>query len=101
MSERVTLKAILKINADCLRAALFGALAWGFWQLHSEGDFIFGVFAALFAFGFVKAVVVAIYGIGKLILKQRAQTQYRAQGAKPKADSLARESDLRQRGLLE
>ncbi|MEM7530456.1 MAG: hypothetical protein AAF416_22955 [Pseudomonadota bacterium] len=101
MTEAPLWPAIWKINGNCLRAAMGFGFGWVFLEWSTAPGFeLAALFAGLFALGGALCAVRAVIGTIKLILRQRRWARYGAQGAAPKADRLAREADLRAKGLI-
>lgn len=94
-------ETFFRVNGDFLRATASGTLAWVFWQGHDVPGFEILVFCAvIFAMVAIWRTGAALYGIVRLILGHTRRGRYKAQGAKPKADGMAQEADLKRRGLI-
>ncbi|MEO0624685.1 MAG: hypothetical protein AAFU49_12935 [Pseudomonadota bacterium] len=92
---------VWKINAACLRVTASGVLAWLFWQGGTEPGFEGLLFvAAIFALVAVKHAGIALIETVRLVLRARKWARFQAKGAKPKADRMAAEADLKARGLI-
>ena len=89
-----------QINLDLVRACAGFGLAWVFWQMHRLEFCMLEFIAVACALAGVKRLGMALFGVGKLILGRRKVGAYRKRGAAPKADALAREEDLRAKGLI-
>lgn len=89
-----------KIGGNAFRAAFGFGGAWLFWKLAGPGFEMVYAFAAIFAVGGSIRAVLALGWTVRLVLSRRSYARFRSQGAKPKADHLAGEADLRKKGLL-
>ncbi|SCZ72669.1 hypothetical protein SAMN04488118_1155 [Epibacterium ulvae] len=100
MSNRPALKPVLHIIGDLLSAGLCTGMAWLFWTA-GVGDWaLLRLFAAIFAVGALQPLAKGLYGLLRLILRQRSWARFQRQGAAPKADKLASSEDLSARGMF-
>jgi hypothetical protein len=100
MSDDIGWKPVLEINLNFLRAILGFGLGWWMWNLSSPEWLLFGFVAVVAAIAGAKRFIQALWGVSRLILRRIKLKRYRRQGARPKADTLAQENDLRARGLI-
>ncbi|WP_130406986.1 hypothetical protein [Thalassococcus sp. S3] len=91
---------ILAINLDLLRASAGFGLGWVCWQAASPEFWLLSFAAVVCTIAGVKRFGHAIVGLIKWINGQRKLKRFEAQGASPKADRMASEAELRQRGLI-
>lgn len=61
---------------------------------------MFGFYAGLCLLGGVIRLVRALMAILELLFKRREVAKFEAKGSSPKADKIARISDLKKRGLI-
>lgn len=93
---------VKRANVHALKAVASASLAWLAWQLHSP-DFWFFAFLA-FICGATGALYAArwVFDVLRLGFEMAlgAQARFKRKGAKPKADSKASETSLRDAGLI-
>ncbi|MEL6172476.1 MAG: hypothetical protein AAFR02_10770, partial [Pseudomonadota bacterium] len=98
--DKTDWELIGQINADALRACGGCGLAYITWQGFSPEWFIFGYVAACCAVGGVICTFKVLFNLIKFIPRIGKRERFKAKGADPKADEMARTSDLKKRGLM-
>ena len=82
-----------------LSAVAFGG-GWWLWSISDRDWWMFGIYGAIFALGGAIRLGQALLEFVNVLIRRRQRAKYGSQGAAPKADSMAGEDDLRERGLL-
>lgn len=101
MSDDIGWKPVWEINLNFLRAGLGFGLGWVMWQLYAPEWFYFGFVSVVCWVAGAKRLIQALWGLLRLVRRKQNLSGYRKQGAAPKAEKLAQESDLRARGLVD
>lgn len=101
MSDKSGWPLVWKINGDFLRALLSFGLGYGFWLLRqSEGFELYGYIAVMFAVVGAFRAATGFAGMVKLMMSLRKWARYQSKGEMLKADKMAGDAELRDRGLL-
>lgn len=100
MSEQLSWKQVLQINAEFAKAGIGFGVAWVFWEMAGPGYGLFKLYALIFAIGGAKCLVVALWKTVMALLRMRKWARYKSQGTDPKADPFAKEDTLKKQGLL-
>ena len=100
MSDTSTWPQIWKINGRFLRATFCAGFAWLCWQGYLAGIGWLGLFAVMFACGALIHGVIALFGAIRMIVGSFKWRRFKRTGVAPKADPVARETDLRKAGLI-
>jgi len=99
MSGQPSIKTIGKINGIFAQAMLGAGAGWIFGRMAVPGFELFGVYAVIFAIGGVIAFCCAVYQLIHAIKKCLTWGRFQSKGTDPKADPVASEDDLRNKGL--
>lgn len=91
---------VLKINGRFLRATFCGVIAWGCWLGFEAGSVLLGMFAVMFACGTIWHGGIALFQSIQIVVGSFKWRAFKRKGAKPKADPVAGEADLRATGLI-
>ena len=94
------LRTILHINLRFLGAGLVLFYAWLCWQWTSPEWWGFGLVAILTGLGGGAVMLSVIGEIVAIILRNREVEVFRRQGGKARADRMAGEQDLKDRGMI-
>ncbi len=100
MSDKPSFKVIFKINGLFLRALISAGVAWLFWQGYRSGSFVMGGFAGMFAATGGFLLLKALFELFTLSLRITHWGRFKRKGAAPKADPVARQEELRAKGLI-
>lgn len=100
MSDSSAWAQVGKINGRFLRATFCGGFAWACWQGFEAGSVLLGCFAVMFACGALWHGGMAVFQSIKVIVGSFKWRKFKRSGAKPKADAIATEAELRARGLM-
>lgn len=99
MSDNITLANVAKFSGLCLRATFGFAGAWLFWRMAAPGFEAFALFAVIWALGGAICACQALFHLCKMLLRLRKMAAFKKKGADPKADPMAKDADLRAKGL--
>lgn len=99
MSKSSTDPTFWTINAEYLRATLGLGLTWLFWRIAGPNLDLFAFLAVIFAIAGAKRLAIALWLTGRFLLRHRREARFKARGADPKADPMAKSKDLRAKGL--
>ena len=101
MAEQSGWDTIWAVNASFLRVAAAGAIGWACWEASAaRGYELLAYLAAVAGVVVVKHGAIGLYHLARLALKPRKWARFRRQGVEPKADRLAGDAELRERGLM-
>jgi hypothetical protein len=92
-------RAILRINMLFLTSIGVLGYAWMFWQWASPVNWGAGLIATVGAMAGASLLIRAIGEVIGLVLHGRKLRRYKAQGGTTRGDPIARESDLKKRGM--
>lgn len=91
---------VLAINGQLFGATITGALAVWLWPDTPQG-WAFGLLSILLGAASFSAIINAVKAAVKLYQRDKALSQYLAQGAKPKTAQMASSDALRNAGMID
>lgn len=94
------LRTILHINARFIGAGMALFYAWLCWQWTSPEWWGFGLVAVLTGLGGAIGMIGAIVEVVAIVLRNREVDAFRKEGGKARADRMAGEQDLKDRGMI-
>ncbi|MEM7427867.1 MAG: hypothetical protein AAF441_17370 [Pseudomonadota bacterium] len=100
MSEQSQWAPSLRIAVHLLLAGVAFGVGWWLWSISDREWWMFGIYGAIFALGGAIRLGQAFLEVINILIRRRRMAKYGSQGAAPKADRMAGEDDLRDRGLL-
>jgi hypothetical protein len=95
-----SLRTIVNINARFIGASLVLFYGWICRELTSPEWWGFGLIAILCFIGGGAHLIATIFKVGGVIKRGRAVERFKRQGGKARADHMAGERDLKDRGML-
>lgn len=100
MPKESSYSPALQVVRHLLLAGFGFVGGWLVWQMAVPGFELIGLFAALFVLGGLIRLIQAFGCMVQMIWKLVRVSRFETRGTKPKADKLARISDLKRRGLI-
>ena len=97
---RPGLKAILRINIRFIAAFMALGYGWLCWQLASPEMWGLGIAAVICGIGGALHLIATVWQMVALIVRDRKVRDFAARGGKTRADRMAREEDLKSRGMI-
>lgn len=94
------LRTIVGVNLRLAYASLLLIFGWACWQWTSKAWWGLGFTATLLLAGGGLLIIATIHKIVAIVARQRKLDAFNEQGGKARADRLARESELRDRGMI-
>lgn len=93
-------RAIVRINMLFILSIGVLSYAWMFWQWASPVNWGAGLIAIISGMAGISLLIRAIGEVVSVVLHGRKVRRYQAQGSKTRSDPMARETDLKKRGLI-
>lgn len=100
IDNKPDLRTIVRINGKFIGAAVALFYGWVCWQYTSKEWWGLGLVAILTFIGGSAALMGTTFQVVALILRNRTVERFRRQGGMARADRMASEKDLKDRGLI-
>lgn len=92
--------AILRVNLRVVVALCVLGCGWVFWQLTSPLNWGAAVIAVVSGLAGLSLVISSVTEVVGMVRRYRKMRAFAAQGGKTRGDPMARDEDLRDRGML-
>ena len=100
LTREPRLRTIIGINLRLAYASLLLLSGWACWQWTSKAWWGLGIMASLLFAGATVLVIATIHRTVAMFARQRKIDAFNRQGGTARADRMARERDLRDRGMI-